>query len=148
MISEKLVADMKLAMKSGDKLRLGVIRMLRAELKNAQISAGKTLSEEEEEKVLSAYAKKRKESVAKYLEGSRKDLADKEAAEYDITVSYLPPRMDEKELTTLIMAKIEETGAASARDFGAVMQAVMKTAGSRVDGSIVSGLVKKLLAGD
>ncbi len=148
MISEKLIEDMKLAMKSGDKTRLSVIRMLRAELKNAQIAAGETLSDELEEKVVAAYAKKRKESMAQYLEGGRKDLADKEKAEYGITLSYLPPRMEEEELTALIKAQIEETGASGTRDFGTVMKAVMQAGGSRVDGSVVSGLVKKLLGGD
>jgi uncharacterized protein YqeY len=139
---------MKLAMKSGDKARLGVIRMLRAELKNAQIAAGETLTDEQEEKVLAAYAKKRKESMDQYVEGGRKDLADKEKSEYEITLSYLPPRMEEEELAALIRAQIEETGAAGPGDFGTVMKAVMQVGGSRVDGSVVSVLVRKLLAGD
>ena len=147
MISKRLAEDMKVAMKAGDKVKLGVIRMLRAELENARIAAGDTLDGEAEEKVLSSYAKKLKESRDQYLGGGRKDLADKEETEYDITMSYLPPRMEEDEVAELIRAKIKETGAAGARDFGAVMKAVMQSAGSRVDGSAVSGMVKKLLSG-
>jgi hypothetical protein len=147
MISKRLAEDMKVAMKAGDKIKLGVIRMLRAELKNAQIAAGDTLSEEIEEKVLSSYAKKLKESKDQYLGGGRKDLADKEETEYNITMSYLPPRMEEDELAELIKTKVKETGAAGVRDFGAVMKAVMQSAGSRADGSVVSGMVKKLLSG-
>ncbi|UCG50832.1 MAG: GatB/YqeY domain-containing protein [Candidatus Latescibacterota bacterium] len=102
MISENLVQDMKVAMKSGDKVKLGVIRMLLSELKNAQIAAGHELSEQEEQKVISSYAKKRKETVETYKEAGRSDLAEKEEYEYDLTISYLPPQMDEDELVNII----------------------------------------------
>ncbi|MFQ5510922.1 MAG: GatB/YqeY domain-containing protein [Candidatus Krumholzibacteriia bacterium] len=148
MISEKLIEDMKAAMKSGDKVRLGVIRMLRAELKNAQIAAREALSAEDEEKVLFAYAKKRRESMDQYVEGGRKDLANREEAEYEITMAYLPPRMEAEELTSLIQAKISETGARGGGAFGTVMKAVMQEAGSRVDGSMVSTRVREMLNGD
>ena len=147
MISEKLVEDMKIAMKSGDRAKLDVIRMLRAELKNAQIAAGETLSDEQEQKVLMSYAKKRKETREKCVEAGREDLAKREEAEYEITMSYLPAQLDESELESLIREKIEETGAVGAKDFGAVMKAVMQAAAGRVEGSTVSGLVKRILNG-
>ncbi|MEJ2720259.1 MAG: GatB/YqeY domain-containing protein, partial [bacterium] len=133
-------------MKTGDKPRLSVIRMLMAELKNARIAAGHELSEQEEEKVVNAYAKKRKETVETYKEAGRADLADKEQFEHDVTMSYLPPRMDEEELRTLITAKIEETGAESMKDFGRVMKAVMEVVGSKADGSEVSALAKQIMS--
>jgi uncharacterized protein YqeY len=136
---------MKQAMKSGDKDRLGVIRMLRGELKNAQIAAGEDLTEEAEQKVVASYAKKRKESMDQYTEAGRQDLADKENFEYNICLSYLPPRMDEAELEGLIRKAIEETGAQGPKDFGLVMKTVMKAVGSRAEGSAVSGAVKKIL---
>ena len=92
LIIERLRKDMKEALKSGDKEKLGVVRMLVSELKNAQIAASKELSLQEEERMVASYAKKRKESIEKYIEGGRKDLADKEEREYEITVSYLPKR--------------------------------------------------------
>lgn len=147
MISKKLMEDMKAAMKSGDKPRLSVIRMLMAELKNARIAAGHDLEDGEEQKVVNAYAKKRKETVATYKEAGRTDLADKEQFEYDLAISYLPPRMDEAELEALIVAKIEETGAEGMQDFGRVMKAVMEDVGSKADGSEVSALVKKTMTG-
>jgi uncharacterized protein YqeY len=147
MISKKLAEDMKAAMKSGDKPRLSLIRMLMAELKNARIAAGEDLEEGEEQKVVSAYAKKRKETVAIYKEAGRTDLADKEQFEYELAISYLPPRMDVQELETLIAAKIEETGADGMKDFGRVMKAVMDIVGSKADGSEVSALVKKTMTG-
>jgi hypothetical protein len=147
MISKDLTEDMKVAMKSGDKTRLSVIRMLRAELKNAQIAAGDALTEEQEQKVLASYAKKRKDARDQCIEIGRQQLADKEELEYSITMSYLPEQMDEAELLSIIKEKIEEAGAAGPQDMGKVMKAVMQTVGNRAEGSVVSGLVKKTLTG-
>ncbi len=146
MISKKLTEDMKAAMKSRDKVKLSVIRMLLADLKNARIAAGEDLTEEQEEKVVAAYSKKRKESMETYEKAGRPDIVEKEQVEYDITVSYLPPQMDEEELKRLVMAKIEETGAESMKDFGRIMKAVMSDVGSRADGSAVSAMVKRVMS--
>jgi uncharacterized protein YqeY len=147
MISDKLADDLKTAMKSGEKTKVSVIRMLRAELKNAQIAAGESLSDEQEQKVVAAYAKKRKESREQCLQIGREDLAEKEETEYAITMSYLPPQLDEEALSSIIKEKIGETGAQGMRDMGKVMKAVMEAVGNQAEGSTVSGLVKKLLAG-
>jgi uncharacterized protein YqeY len=147
MISEKLVADMKDAMKSGDKPRLSVIRMLRAELKNAQIAAGEELTEPQEQKVVGSYAKKRKEAGQQAEQMGRADLAKKEAFEYSVAMSYLPAQMDEAGLMSVIKEKIDETGAQGPKDIGKVMKAVMAAVGSQADGSVVSKLVKKALVG-
>jgi uncharacterized protein YqeY len=147
MISDKLTADMKTAMKAGDKIKLSVIRMLRSELKNAEIAAGEPLSEAQEEKVVAAYAKKRKEAREQCLQMGRQDLADKEELEHSMTMSYLPPQLEETELVCIIKEKIEETGATGPKDMGKVMKAVMEAVGNRAEGSTVSGLVKKTLMG-
>lgn len=147
MISEKLIADMTAAMKSGDKTRLSVIRMLRAELTNAQIAAGKPLSEEEEQRVLASYAKKRKEAGEQCQQLGRTDLADKEEIEYAITMSYLPRQLGETELASIIGKKIDEVGAQGVQDMGKVMKAVRETVGNRAEGSLVAALVKKALSG-
>jgi uncharacterized protein YqeY len=147
MISDRLTEDMKVAMKAGDKTRLSVIRMLRAELKNAEIAAGDVLTEAQEQKVLASYAKKRKEACEQAVELGRQELADKEREELSITMSYLPQQMDEAELLSIIKKTIEDTGAAGPRDMGKVMKAVMEAVGSRAEGSMVSGLVKKTLTG-
>jgi uncharacterized protein len=147
MISDKLNTDMTTALKAGDKTRLSVIRMLRAELKNAQIAAGEALSEEQEQKVLASYAKKRKEAKEQALEVGRSDLAEKEQFEYDVTMSYLPAQLDDAELESIVKTKIKETGASSPREMGQVMKAVMEVVGNRAEGSKVSSLVKKLLTG-
>lgn len=145
MITKKLSEDMKIAMKSGDKEGLGVIRMLLAELKNAALASPEKLTSDEEERVLAGYAKKRLEAVEAYKQAGRTDLWEKEQREYEITTSYLPPRLSEEELVKIIAGKIEETGAEGAKDFGRVMKAVMASVGSRADGAVVSAAVKKVL---
>jgi uncharacterized protein YqeY len=145
MLTEQLTADMKSAMKSGDRERLGVIRMLLAELGNARLASAGELTREDEEKVLSGYAKKRLEAMDAYKRAGRSDLYEKERREHDITVSYLPPPLGEEDLVKVIHEKIEETGAAGMKDFGRVMKAVMASVGGRADGSAVSAAVKKVL---
>jgi uncharacterized protein YqeY len=148
MISDQLMEDLKKAMKSSDKIRVSVIRMLRSELKNAQIAAGRELEAVEEERVLTSYAKKRKESIETYRAGGREDHAEKETLEYEITVAYLPPRLEEEELRSLIERQIESNGAQGMKDFGRVMKAVLTETGSRADGAEVSKLLKSILASD
>jgi uncharacterized protein YqeY len=145
MISKKLVEDMKTAMKSGDREKLGVIRMLLSELKNAEIAAGHALAEEDEEKVVAGYAKKRQESMETYKQAGRADLFEKEQREHAVTISYLPPRLGEEELAAIISEKIAETGAQGMKDFGKLMKAVMASVGSRADGSTVSAAVKRMI---
>ena len=146
MISKKLAEDMKIAMKSGDRERLGVIRMLLSELKNAEIAARHELSQEEEERVVASYAKKRQESMDTYKQAGRADLFEKEQREHATTVSYLPPRLGDEELSKIIVEKIAETGAREMKDFGKLMKAVMAEVGSRADGSAVSAAVKKIMS--
>jgi uncharacterized protein YqeY len=146
MISKKLNDDMKIAMKSGQKERLGVIRMLLSELKNAGFAVTHELTSDEEEKVLAGYAKKRLEAMEAYKQAGRADLFEKEQREHEITTSYLPPKMTEEELEKVIVEKIGETEAVGMKDFGRVMKAVMASVGSRADGTMVSAAVKKVLA--
>jgi uncharacterized protein YqeY len=138
---------MKTALKAGEKERLSALRMLLSELKNARIAAGEDLTREAEEKVLSSYAKKRKEAIEKYREGGRPELADKEEREYQITVSYLPEQLEEPEIREIIDKTITELQAGGMKDFGRVMKAVMGEVGSRAEGSAVSALLKEMING-
>jgi len=147
MISDKLREDMKAAMKAGDKARLSVIRLLLADLKYARIARGEDLSEAEEEKVLASFAKKRKEAIEAYRGGGRDEMADKEQAEHDMCVAYLPEQLGDDEVRALIRDAVEATGANGPKDFGLVMKKVMESAGSRADGKTVSALVREILNG-
>ena len=117
-LQEKLLEDMKSAMKSGDQVKLDTVRMLRSQLKNANISSGKELSDQDVIGVLSKEAKKRKEAIELYKEGGREELAAKEEKEYEIIRSYLPEEMSEEALVEIIKKVIQETGAEGMRDMG------------------------------
>ena len=87
--------------------------MLISELKNTRIATGEDLSESDEQKVISSYAKKRKEAIEVAESGGRLELAEKEKSEYDITISYLPRQLDETELKAVVQKHIEEIGLAT-----------------------------------
>jgi uncharacterized protein len=144
MIYEKLQEDMKKAMKEGAKERLSTIRMLMNELKNEKINSGEDLTEADEQKVLASYAKKRKEMIETYRANERQDLAEKELAEYEITMSYLPKQLSEDELKAVVEKHIARSGGGK-QVFGLVMKAVMAEVGSEADGKTVSAIVKQLL---
>ena len=144
-LQEKLLDDMKTAMKSGNKVALETLRMLRSQLKNASIAKGEDLSEEDVIGVLSKEAKKRKESLELYRQGGREDLAEKEEIEMQIIVSYLPEALSEDELAKIVDKAVVETEAESLRDMGKVMGVVMPQVKGRADGKAVQEMVKKKL---
>ena len=146
-LKEKLVADLQKAMKSGDRTRIETIRTVRAALleKEKERGAERNLSPEVELGVLTAAAKKRRESIEMFEKGGREDLVDQEKNELAIIQEYLPKQLSEDELMETIRSVITETGAASESDFGKVMPAVMKLVKGRADGRRVQEMVKKLL---
>lgn len=145
-LEEKLLDDMKAAMKSGDKLVLDTLRVLRAELKNASIAKGEELSEEEIVGVLSKEAKRRRESLESFEKGGRQDLVEKEKRELELITSYLPEPFSEEELDDIVQKAVGATGAESLRDMGKVMGVVMPQIKGRADGKLVQELVKKKLS--
>ncbi len=146
MLLEKLQEEMKKALKSGDKDRLSVIRMLISEIKKVQIDQKKELSDEEIIKILSKYAKQRKESIQQYKKAGREDLVEKEQKELQIVQEFLPAPLSEEEIEKLVEEAIKETGASSMKDMGKVIKAVMERAGGRAEGSTVSKIVKSKLS--
>jgi hypothetical protein len=145
MIRDKLNEDMKAALKSGDKLKLSVVRMLLAELKNERIAQGRDLDESAERRVLSSYAKKRKEAMDAARSGGREEIAQREQAELDVTMSYLPRQLGDDELRAIVKKHIETAGATGAQAFGVVMKSVMAEVGGQADGKLVSALVREQL---
>lgn len=145
MIWERLNADMKTALKGGDKMRLSVVRMLISELKNERIAQGADLDEVAQRKVLSSYAKRRKEAIEAARAGGREDVATKEQAEYDITMSYLPKQLSDDELRSIVKKHIETVNGSGPGAFGSVMKSVMGEVGGQADGKLVSAFVRELL---
>src|SRR5262245_2552873 len=145
MIWEKLNGDMKTALKGGDKMRLSVVRMLISELKNERIAQGADLDEVSQRKVLASYAKRRKEAIDAARAGGREDVATKEQAEYDITMSYLPKQLSDDELRAIVKKHIESVNGSGPSAFGNVMKSVMSEVGGQADGKLVSAFVRELL---
>ena len=144
-LQDKLFEDMKTAMKSGDKISLETIRMLRSQIKNASLSKSDELTEEDILGVLSKEAKRRKESIGLFKQGGRNDLVEQETLELEIISSYLPEALSEKELENIVINAIRETGAESMSDMGKVMSVVMSKIKGRADGSAVQALVRQKL---
>jgi uncharacterized protein YqeY len=136
------------AMKAKRQDRLVPLRMLKAALMNREVEKGRALDENESRQVVSGLVKQRRDSIDQFLKGGRKDLADKETAEIVILETYLPPAIDAGDLEREVDAAIASTGAASAKDMGKVMKAVMAgLAGKTVDGKAVNELVRRKLGG-
>ncbi|MBO5590400.1 MAG: GatB/YqeY domain-containing protein [Acidaminococcaceae bacterium] len=146
---EKLMADMKQAMKDREagKLRLEVIRMVRSDIRNAEIN-GKNKEELTENEVLAVImkaVKMREDSLAEFIKGQRQDLIDQTKAELDILKAYLPAAMSDEELTGIIKEAIASVGAVSPKDMGKVMKAVLPQVQGRADGKRINTIVKSLL---
>ncbi len=144
-LETRLMEDQKSAMKSGDKIRTSVIRMLRADLKNAFIAKREKLEEAEVLEIISRYARKRAEAAQEYRDGGRDELADKELAEAEIVKSYLPEALGEAELSAMVDEVVAAMDVSGMKHMGAVMKEVLSRAAGRAEGGAVSALVKTRL---
>jgi uncharacterized protein YqeY len=147
-MAEQIDKDLLAAMKAQEPLRLSVLRMMKAALKNKQVELGKPLEDAEALAVLRTLVKQRHESVEQFRKGGREDLATKEEAEIKIVESYLPAAVTEEEMDAAMAAVLAETGGVGPKDMGKVMKAVMaKFAGRNVDGKRVNEKVRAKLGG-
>jgi uncharacterized protein len=145
-LQQQIAKDMAEAMKARDQGRLSALRMLKAALMNGDVAKGRPLEEAEAQQVLASLIKQRRDSIDQFRSAGRTDLVDKETAELGILEHYAPPAVPAAELEQAVDAAIRETGAASAKDMGRVMKAVMAAlAGRSVDGKTVNELVRKRL---
>jgi len=145
-LHDRLTQDLKLAMKARDQLRMDVIRMVKAAVMNKELELKKDLDDAEMSRVMTTMIKQRRESVELFEKGNRAELAAKERHEITILESYLPQAISPEQLATIVDAAIQETGAHSLKEMGAVMKAVMvRVAGQTVDGKQISDLVRAKL---
>ncbi len=145
MLIERITEDMKQAMKSGDKLKLATIRMLRAAIKDKQIKLGGEPSDTVIHALISRMVKQRRDAARQFAAGGRHDLEARELAEAELLEVYLPEQMSEQELLRLIDQVIAETHAAGMRDMGRVMGGLKSKVVGRADMGRVNALVKKRL---
>ena len=146
---EQIQKDITTAMKARDEQRLSTLRMVKSALKNKEIEKRGPLDEKESLAVLSTLIKQRKDSVEQFTKGGRQELADKEAAEIVIIESYMPKAAGEEEVVATVRATISEMDSPTMKDMGTVMKNAMAkfaTSGTRVDGKLVSEIVKRELA--
>ncbi|HKF45702.1 MAG TPA: GatB/YqeY domain-containing protein [Thermoanaerobaculia bacterium] len=141
----RIETDLKAAMKSGDKRRVGTLRLALSALKNEKINAQRDLTGEEAEAVLRRAVKQRRESIEVYEKTGRADLAASEKEELAILESYLPQGMSDSDLEATLKAIIAEKGFASGKDVGLLMKEVMARHRGRVDGKRAQELARKLL---
>ncbi|MBH1738313.1 GatB/YqeY domain-containing protein [Stenotrophomonas maltophilia] len=145
-MKQQLTEDMKAAMKAGEKHKLGVIRLINAAIKQREVDERIELDDTAVIAVLDKMVKQRKDSVSQYEAANREDLAEIERAEIVVIEAYLPAKMGEAEIVAAIQAAIAETGAAGPADMGKLMGALKPKLAGQADMSLVSKLVKQLLA--
>ncbi len=165
-LEDRVMTDLKDAMRSGDTVRRDVIRFLRASFKNAQIARAQVpddatesgesmqrsadrdrpLSDEEELAVLQRQIKQRQDSIEQFTQANRQDLVERESGQLAILRGYLPAGLSAEEVDALVRAVIADTGAAGPRDMKLVMPVVIERAAGRADSRTLSETAKRLLA--
>jgi hypothetical protein len=146
-LKERITEDMKTAMRSGEKDRLAVIRLLQAAIKQREVDERITLDDAQVTSVLEKMIKQRKESVVAFEKGGRADLVARENSEIAVLQPYLPAQLSDAELDAIIADAIASTGAASIKDMGKVMGVVKGKAAGKADMGAVGARIKAKLGG-
>jgi uncharacterized protein YqeY len=145
-LNEKVATEITAAMKAKDAARLSALRMLKAAIMNKGVEKGRDLDDAEVMQVVASLVKQRRDSIEQFAKAGRQDLVDKESGEVTVLEAYLPPAAGADEIDAAVAAAIAETGAASPKDIGKVMKAVLpKLAGKNADGRAVNDAVRRKL---
>ena len=145
-LKARITADMKSAMKAGEKDRLRTVRLILADIQRSEVDRREELDDTAVLTVIEKAVKQRRDSIEQFLQGGRKDLSAIEEAELEIIQTYLPEQLSEDELATLVDEVIEATGAENIRDMGKVMGAIKAKAAGKADMGAVGAMVKARLA--
>jgi uncharacterized protein YqeY len=145
-LKERLNEDLREALRSRDETRKGTIRMALAAVHNAEIAAGNQLDDAGVTAVLAREVKQRRESIEEFKKGNRQDLVDKEQAEIDVLMPYLPQQLSRDEIVEAARNVIAQVGATGPRDKGKVMPVIMAELRGKADGSEINAVVTELLA--
>jgi uncharacterized protein len=137
---------LKKALKQKDSSRLSVLRMLLSSLKYKEVEKGRPLSEDEFHGVVKTLAKQRSESIESFKKGQRLDLVEKEERELEVLKEFIPAQMSEAELSAVIEEAVIAADAKGPKDMGRVMKSLMDQCGSKVDGKVLSEMVRKRLS--
>ncbi len=144
-LNDKILEDLKKAMKEKEAVRLSCLRMLKTALKNLQVDKQRELQEEEIQSVISSLIKKGKESATEYRKAGREDLALKEEAEVDIFYGYMPQQLTPEDIETILKEIILELSAEKPSDLGKVMKTAMSRMAGKAQGKEVNEIARRLL---
>jgi uncharacterized protein YqeY len=147
-ISDRLSADIQASMKSGDRTRLGTMRMLATSVRNREVELRHDLTEEEFVEVVGREVKRRREAADAYADAGREEQAATERAEQEVLEAFLPEQLSDDEVTTIVDEAIQATGASGPKEVGKVMGYVMSRHKGKVDGTTVNRLARERLGGD
>lgn len=145
-LQERLMADLKEAMKSHDTSRREVIRMVRAAIKNAEIEWQREASDQEVQDIIAREVKRRREAIALFRQGGRQDLVDEEEAQVKILEAYLPQQMSRQEIEEVIRRIAAQLGATGMGQMGPVMRQAMAELKGKADGSLVNQIAREILS--
>ncbi|MGB0637330.1 MAG: GatB/YqeY domain-containing protein [Gammaproteobacteria bacterium] len=146
MIKDKLLEDIKTAMRAGEKSSLAALRLVSAAFKQYEVDNRTEVSDKTANQILTKMVKQRRESITQYEAGNRQDLVDQEQFEIDLLMAYLPEQLSTEEIKFRVISAIEDCDASSMRDMGKVMGALNTELQGKADMSTVSSLVKTLLS--
>jgi uncharacterized protein YqeY len=146
-LKQRILEDVKNAMRAGEKDRLGALRMITAAIKQREVDERIQLDAAQTLSVIEKMIKQRREAIAQFEAGGRADLVAKETAEMQVLASYLPAQLSDAELDALIAAAVATTGAASIKDMGKVMGLIKTQAAGKADMAVVGAKIKARLAG-
>ena len=146
-LSSRLEEDLKAAMRAREAVRRDTIRYLRSEVQKAEKAEQRDFDDDDVLRVLGRQAAQRRESIEAFVKGGRQDLVDKEEAELEIILEYMPEQMSEEQIVELVQAAIEEVGASGPQDMGKLMGRLMPQTRGKADGRTVNEIVRRLLTG-
>ncbi len=144
-LKDKLMEDLKQALREGDERRKSAIRLVMAAIRNAEIEKRRELDDGEILQIIAKEVKQRRDSIAEFEKGDRGDLIDQEKAELEVLLAYLPPQMTREEIEEAARRVIQEVGATGLGQMGEVMRRLMPQVKGRADGRLVSEVVRALL---
>lgn len=145
-LKQRISDDMKAAMRARDSKRLGVIRLVLADIKRIEVDSRQDLSDGDIVSVLQKMVKQRRDSISQYEKGGRPELAEQEQFEITVIEEYLPQMMSEEEIDAAVAGEIQASGASSVKDMGKVMGALKAKLAGQADMGVVSARVKAHLA--
>jgi uncharacterized protein YqeY len=145
-IKDKLLEDIKTAMRAGEKSSLAALRLASAAFKQYEVDNRTEVSDETANQILTKMVKQRRESITQYEAGNRQDLVDQEQFEINLLMTYLPKQLSTEEIKVRVISVIKDCDASSMRDMGKVMGALNTELQGKADMSTVSSLVKTLLS--